>query len=1242
MDLGAPSPTPPRHDNRADNSDASLLGQDTAYHERKSARHRRRAGVLSWRSRHGSIYLHRISLIGMALLFICFFVLIEVLNNFSSRDQGFVDTQESSHYLWRFGPTLVLSLVAALWGQVEYQVESAMPWVELRRQPLPAEKNLLLNYRSPWSITSLFRSLKAGHFAVGVAIFGGFVLKALIVVSTGLFAAEGRSVTQSAEFQVVDRFNFSLHRNSLVENVVANIDPGVAFWAINTGNVPPPAGVNPEFATVSFSTRAAADLPPDATLTANTTTLGVEMDCKTFSWNYETRGKRSANFSVIDQDLFSLADIVPPADVDVLSPFFVQIGSQRLDSTHSLTGNDSSRWLNQTVFVDTFYDPTFFSPLFGEPDETSRDIDTGRIFSSVVVDLPNKRSQVTAVLCHPIYSLTKRRVTTKVGDEKGGSILDVSSEVLDKLELGIAPSIITSDTVLSTRSITNNFFPRSDLGRLVDNEWIPIMNMTMPQPGWTAFENKDVLSATLRKSFRDLVFLNAKLIRAAPANADQRLPGVIVRPVTRLVITTAVLRAMEALFIIMALSAATIAFYNFGSSMDHSGTLFDTAEVLSRSDALAPLLTNSARGCDSEKMRGYLFSSSRDPTVIHVQHDLRHDTTVFPTKKEEASGISKPLPFYLPTAMTKVYRISTVVITLVFFIVIETLFEVSKKNGGLADVPAEGYTQYVWTFLPTFAMASLGLAYVAMDKGTRMLHPYLQMTRHGGSDMDALKFDPQSSVALVALLRTLRRRAPGLSLIIVTSILGGILAICSTGLYTTVSAQPPRSVSVDTATWFDIRRASLLWDGYYAARSPLKDGLFGQAIELMNLPYPAGTYKEFAFAMPDLARVQDAVSGNNLTGRFTARVPAARYQSNCELQEFIKLDKGSIRRDQIEYTITPPIGCSKDDKLPDRFSIANNMLDLSQQMMSTPKPGPFGFLAQTVWGRGNLRLPHTVCADNTQHLFFVWGTVAANNETHNVTVIHCKPSLEAVNVEATFLLPSLQVDDSPSTPPPRVVDNANSTRKWTAFNETSIPLPLPGLLVSPADSNFDSYFSYLTRGVHFADLKPPIAELIASARDTGKDTESDAGLGEMIRRINALSQELAAQSLHLNLRKSVADAVDPDQPAPRPITGAVVLEQPAGRARLVQNEVATRLLEGLLIALVVCAVVSFWLVGWRDRTIRVLPEDPGSVAAVMALFEGSELVGQLRGDGDFASYEERFGLRWWEREREKKYGIDVM
>jgi len=166
MDFGASSPSPspslaPTGDVKrfklsssvaaAESSDVSLLRQDAAH-----PYHRRLGNPTTWRTRHGSIYLRRAFLIGMALLFAAFFVLVEVLNYFSNRYQGFVDTEQSKHYLWRFGPTLVLSLVAALWGQLEYQVQNAMPWMELRRRPMPAERNFLLNYRSPWSIISLF------------------------------------------------------------------------------------------------------------------------------------------------------------------------------------------------------------------------------------------------------------------------------------------------------------------------------------------------------------------------------------------------------------------------------------------------------------------------------------------------------------------------------------------------------------------------------------------------------------------------------------------------------------------------------------------------------------------------------------------------------------------------------------------------------------------------------------------------------------------------------------------------------------------------------------------------------------------------------------------------------------------------------------------------------------------------------------------------------------------------------
>ena len=121
---------------------------------------------------------------------------------------------------------------------------------------------------------------------------------------------------------------------------------------------------------------------------------------------------------------------------------------------------------------------------------------------------------------------------------------------------------------------------------------------------------------------------------------------------------------------------------------------------------------------------------------------------------------------------------------------------------------------------------------------------------------------------------------------------------------------------------------------------------------------------------------------------------------------------------------------------------------------------------------------------------------------------------------------------------------------------------------------------------------------------------------------------------------NASDTVDAEQPAPGAITGALRLALPAGTGRLVQNELATRLQEGLLLALAMCAVASFVLIGWRDRAIRVLPMDPGSIATRMALFEGSELVGRLRreggggdGGGDKGARHgvwegPMFGLRW--------------
>jgi hypothetical protein len=54
---------------------------------------------------HGSLYLRRHFLIGIALLLISFVTVLEILNHLSNRDQGFVAAPGGMHYyLWRYGP----------------------------------------------------------------------------------------------------------------------------------------------------------------------------------------------------------------------------------------------------------------------------------------------------------------------------------------------------------------------------------------------------------------------------------------------------------------------------------------------------------------------------------------------------------------------------------------------------------------------------------------------------------------------------------------------------------------------------------------------------------------------------------------------------------------------------------------------------------------------------------------------------------------------------------------------------------------------------------------------------------------------------------------------------------------------------------------------------------------------------------------------------------------------------------
>lgn len=109
-------------------------------------------------------------------------------------------------------------------------------------------------------------------------------------------------------------------------------------------------------------------------------------------------------------------------------------------------------------------------------------------------------------------------------------------------------------------------------------------------------------------------------------------------------------------------------------------------------------------------------------------------------------------------------------------------------------------------------------------------------------------------------------------------------------------------------------------------------------------------------------------------------------------------------------------------------------------------------------------------------------------------------------------------------------------------------------------------------------------------------------------RVEELYGIYIAQVLHTYYRRSTLDdgtddaGDDPTTAhfAADPINGTVV---DGARMRLVQNAVSTRILEGLLVAMLVCGALACVLEG----KTRILPKDPGSIAAKISLFADGEV-----------------------------------
>ncbi|KAB2572379.1 hypothetical protein DBV05_g8947 [Lasiodiplodia theobromae] len=391
----------------------------------------------------------------------------------------------------------------------------------------------------------------------------------------------------------------------------------------------------------------------------------------------------------------------------------------------------------------------------------------------------------------------------------------------------------------------------------------------------------------------------------------------------------------------------------------------------------------------------------------------------------------------------------------------------------------------------------------------------------------------------------------------------------------------------------------------------------------MTIDAIKGTDKDLGALYPD---------PTGLTTRAT--VPAVRPSLNCTYfaAEHVHIsytehlsygffpnnsvdDKGRPRTDVTIYT-------SEDIQLPLPEECRNQTVNYELDGNFTDHQSrPFAWFGITMNG---------IRGSQCSNVIGAFGSSLRNGSAQTMV---CVPVVEQVQTDTTFSLPSYEIlSATPNNS--TALPIANFTAAAINVNDFLPVGAYTGDTSATDGGNYDAVFSALLAA-------PGIAKLVSSDFDV--DSAAHAKIADAFQHLFRLTY---VQVINLNARSDVpANASDSiisgNSSMPRFLDGQIIDAQ--SRMRLKQSAVSTRILEGLLGAIVVCLLVSFWLLDTR----KVMPENACSIAGAASLLAGADMLRDLPSGAEWWNDDEAvkkevfgkdavFSLGWWGAEKQDR------
>ncbi|KAK5635128.1 hypothetical protein RRF57_010840 [Xylaria bambusicola] len=626
---------------------------------------------LPWRP----FYLRRSVLCGFILVFILVVAAIETLLAISDKNKGIASSTSNLHYLWTYGPTAFLTILAAIWTRTEHQSKLVAPWVRLSqnrrsKNPAPASRTLLLDYVSQFSLIAVFASLRNRDFVIFITI------------------AVSLSITTPG----------SLHQPQ-------------KSYRLSERNLTFPEGISKEYAFQSLKTNL-----PDNVLETRVVTDGLRtsLHCEAaelaLSEPQLPYGRLNVTISSAGCTIKRVA--IDSIDVDEgESILFARFNPVQCDAVE---GDDGRRLL--VAFGNLTYVPTL---------PHSRYIPTNTTGAML------RRS--TQLLCIPSYAINKVEVVHSNTDMK--SIVPVQGTPSRTLDSVTAWNLTDAQSITAASRFSTSVIKASMVDVDADPSMTQALQYFLPTGlNVTTLFDPVNLHNVSEAYYRQITAVISKQALMEPV--VENVVGSATLTENRLTIRASVAQSLVGLAAacILLIAIASFAVPNEGFLPSNPSSLLSSISLFRHSrDFIARLRDSGASdgGHLSKWLRLSTFRSELSRDVVSGQvHFCVNENTKHGDQGERRRPFPQTSPkFYHPIILHPASRLALCSVAIGLIIVLELLLRKSNLEDGLGDVKdnRNPYLHYTWTTLPAIVFGALSMAYSAIDFQVRTLTPYVAL-----------------------------------------------------------------------------------------------------------------------------------------------------------------------------------------------------------------------------------------------------------------------------------------------------------------------------------------------------------------------------------------------------------------------------------------------------------------------------------------------------------------------------------